>query len=166
MSERQPLVPTVKVAQDLKHSLATIQRVLFHCSTDSEFCVPPPPGSWLHSFSWKLFTFQATFSLPLTHTYTDTDTSFSCLTPIFDTSPALTCKQSLCHLAASGVHSLSHSLSFCFPLSFPPPATSAVAWRAGEKRAEETGDFARSKYSLYVCGVLSSKERRGRVQFL
>lgn len=129
----------------------------------------PPLAPRLHSFSWKLFTVQATDCLPHDTRIHRHSTSFAFLAPIFDITPALTCKPSVCHLAASGVHSLSHSLplSFCFPLSLPPPATSAVAWRAGgERRAEETGDFARSKYSLYACGVLSSKERRDRVHFL
>ena len=77
-----------------------------------------------------------------------------------------------CYLSTSAVGWL--SLALCLSLSrsvslpAPPflPASSAVAWRgAEERRVEETGDFACSKYSLYVCGVLSSEERRDRGWF-
>lgn len=90
--------------------------------------------------------------------------SFFFPSPIVDVSPALTCKLSVCHFAASGVHSfLSLYLSLLLLL-----LPSAVGWRGGggeERRVEETVDFACSKYSLYVCGVLSSKERRDRGWF-
>lgn len=74
----------------------------------------------------------------------------------------------MCHFAASGVHSF---LSLYLPRSLPLLLLllpSAVGWRGGggeERRVEETVDFACSKYSLYVCGVLSSKERRDRGWF-
>ncbi len=139
----------------------------------------PPLAPWLHSFSWKLFTVLATDSLPLTlthtHTHTHTNTlplfpfSFSFLAPILDISLALTWKLSLCHLDASGVQSSSFcvSVSLSVSPSCPPPAPSSVTWRAEEKRREEeTVDFACSKYSLHVCGVLSSKGRRDMGWFI
>lgn len=116
----------------------------------------PPLALWLHSFSWKLFTVLAVVFLLFFPS------------PIVDVSPALTCKLSVCHFAASGVHSF---LSLYLPRSLPLLLLllpSAVGWRGGgggERRVEETVDFACSKYSLYVCGVLSSKERRDRGWF-
>lgn len=114
----------------------------------------PPLALWLHSFSWKLFTVLAVVFLSFFPS------------PIVDVSPALTCKLSVCHFAASGVHSF---LSLYLPRSLPLLLLllpSAVGWRGGgERRVEETVDFTCSKYSLYVCGVLSSKERRDRGWF-
>lgn len=144
-------------SSNLAHNAQSASLFSPHCRTDSQL----PLTHWLHSFSRRLFTVRATDSI-LTHTQTP-NFFFSTCSCFFDISPALACKPSPRHLTASGAHSLSPALS----LSLPPPATSAVAWRAGvERRAEETGEFARSKYSLYVCGVLSSKERRDRVHFL
>ena len=62
------------------------------------------------------------------------------------------------HRCLSLFPSLSVSLS---PLLLLVP----LLWHGEESRAEETVDFACSKYSLYVCGVLSSKERRDRGRF-
>lgn len=163
VSERYPRVREVKVAQELKFSLVTMHRVLVSPLWLRLWALCPPLAPGLRSLSWKLFTVQATNCFTLTHTNIHThtrrcSTSFSLLAPIFDITPTLTCEPSLSSCCIWCLFTLSLSVF---------PATSAVAWKAGgERRAEETGDFARSKYSLYVCGVLSSKERRDRVHFL